>query len=335
MIANDEELSGTLEQLERLYRSLHSLRTEVTPNNQRNFAVLAQGTVDFIRRLQEEIEAYTGFTAAVEHDADVWLRLRGRDLQWPNAPTSVLTAFLDSFRKGLQLVAEFMVTGQVTTRPTDELKRACDLRIVGLEAGSPRVGIRLPEEAQLRFDYVDDRLVAERALGEYLEVAEWVDSQAPDTVLEGKVADPSKRRLLLNALKPLVPRPRGDVESLEISGRLVPRDRPIRLTRAAHDRIDRAIDSAVAEQVETHIGDLREIDLDRRSFILRNTDHGGQIQCTFYPELWESTKEALDRRVEVSGSRAVRESSRSASALRVSRLEVVDGGEPAGAEVAA
>jgi hypothetical protein len=100
-----------------------------------------------------------------------------------------------------------------------------------------------------------------------------------------------------------VPRPKGDVDSVELAGQYAPQGRKIRLTRAVHARIDQAIDGTVAATVEEHEGDLPEIDLDEYSFILRNVGEIEQIRCTFEEDLLEAAKEALDRRVRVTGTR--------------------------------
>jgi hypothetical protein len=80
----------------------------------------------------------------------------------------------------------------------------------------------------------------------------------------------------------------------------------------------------VAEQVETHTGELRAIDLDNFSFILRNAGEVQEIRCTFDDELLESAKRALDRRVLVTGSRHFENGRRTYATLRVTRLEVLD-----------
>lgn len=58
MITNDTEFQQTLEQLERMYRALATLRREVLPHSPRQFAVLAEGPLDYIRQFQEELEQY-------------------------------------------------------------------------------------------------------------------------------------------------------------------------------------------------------------------------------------------------------------------------------------
>jgi hypothetical protein len=58
MIRNDEEFQQSMEQLEVMYRALASLRRDVLPLNPRQFAVLAEGPLDYIRQFQEELEQY-------------------------------------------------------------------------------------------------------------------------------------------------------------------------------------------------------------------------------------------------------------------------------------
>ena len=53
--------------------------------------------------------------------ADLWLAVEGRGIEEGVGPSSVLTALLDAFRKGVQTVAEFLFTGQLSRRPTAAL----------------------------------------------------------------------------------------------------------------------------------------------------------------------------------------------------------------------
>jgi hypothetical protein len=234
-----------------------------------------------------------------------------------------LTAFLDSLRKGVQAVAEFLSEGRLTSRPTAEIKRACDLEVIAFGPGSLRVGLQLPVDEQPTEEEPPLNL---RALQDYLQVAAMVDSEEDVSALQSRFDDPERLRLLLNALKSFVPRPRGAVERVQLTGRYVPGGRAIRLTRQIHGRIDQAIDRTVAAQVEEHEGDLREIDLDEFSFILRNAGDIQQIQCTFDRDLLEAAKEALDRRVKVTGTRSVHPGRRQAGKLRVTRLVIMDQG---------
>ena len=58
MIQNEAQLKQAVEQVQNLYRALDSLRVEVFARNPRNFAILAEGPVDEIRKLQIAIDDY-------------------------------------------------------------------------------------------------------------------------------------------------------------------------------------------------------------------------------------------------------------------------------------
>ena len=65
MISNDDQLNQAIQQLERMYRALAALRADVLPANARQYALMAEGPLDQIRSLQEEIEAYLGYEAEI------------------------------------------------------------------------------------------------------------------------------------------------------------------------------------------------------------------------------------------------------------------------------
>jgi len=58
MIKNDSQLQQAIEQIERLYQGLNALRGDILPKNPRNFAILAEGPLDEIHKLQSEIDNY-------------------------------------------------------------------------------------------------------------------------------------------------------------------------------------------------------------------------------------------------------------------------------------
>ena len=58
MIQTEAQLKQAIEQIENLCRAIQSLRADVFPKNPRNFAVLAEGPVDEIRKLQVDVDDY-------------------------------------------------------------------------------------------------------------------------------------------------------------------------------------------------------------------------------------------------------------------------------------
>jgi len=58
MIRTDGQLQQAIQQIERLYHGLDALRGDVLPKNPRNFALLAEGPLDEIHKLQVAIDQY-------------------------------------------------------------------------------------------------------------------------------------------------------------------------------------------------------------------------------------------------------------------------------------
>ncbi len=57
-------LTQTVEQLERMNEALSALRRELLPGQPKKFAILAEGPLEDIRRLQVEIEQLTASLTA-------------------------------------------------------------------------------------------------------------------------------------------------------------------------------------------------------------------------------------------------------------------------------
>ena len=60
MISNEKEFHQAIDQMDRMYRALASLKARQPPIESGQFSVLAEGPVDEIRRLQSDIDAFLG-----------------------------------------------------------------------------------------------------------------------------------------------------------------------------------------------------------------------------------------------------------------------------------
>ena len=69
MITTDPQLQHAIEQIQRLCQALDSLRRDLLSKNPRNFAIMAEGPVDEIRKLQADIHAYINRLEAVDATA--------------------------------------------------------------------------------------------------------------------------------------------------------------------------------------------------------------------------------------------------------------------------
>lgn len=70
MIENDAQLDQTLTEIARMYRALAALRRDVQPQSSEWFALLAEGPLDEIARMEADVARYCGRT-----DAELALRL--------------------------------------------------------------------------------------------------------------------------------------------------------------------------------------------------------------------------------------------------------------------
>lgn len=64
-ITTPVEAAQAVEQLGRVYASLAALRQQLEPLNPRNFAILAEGHVEEIRSLLQQLDEYAGVSAGV------------------------------------------------------------------------------------------------------------------------------------------------------------------------------------------------------------------------------------------------------------------------------
>ena len=58
MIETSEQLYQAIEQMGRMQRILESYRDEILTQNPRNFSVLAEGPLEQLRQLQQQIDEY-------------------------------------------------------------------------------------------------------------------------------------------------------------------------------------------------------------------------------------------------------------------------------------
>ncbi len=305
MIANDSEYRQALDALTLMRAEIAALHRDVYPRNPKMFAAMAAAPLDEMGRLEREVREFVGVTAAEEGQADVWLGVRGEKITWPHAATSILTEFLDSLRKGLQQIAEFNALGHLSSRPTAEINRACDLEVIGLQTGSLRVGVVLPyasEEVTEGLRIPRKHPHATRALDELFETADMVTRDRP-AELESKFPAPEHRRVVLNALKGLSPRLRGVADAVELRRGLAEQSRVVTLGRETVRKLTEAIGRTTSEETVTVEGTLREIDLDQLSCIVRRPDSPEETRCRMPEEALAIARDALDRLVRVTGTR--------------------------------
>lgn len=307
MIKDDKGLMESHAALGDLYEAIAALKREYAEANLRAFQLLSEGPLQEIKRIQAEIDQYTGLALVEANDPSLWLRLEGERARWRETPSSVLAAFLDALRKGVQSIGAFNNTKVSRGRPPAELQRACDFELVAFQPGSFKVGLRLPQARQMVM-FPDDTLNEVRlALREYLELAIWVSSVQGQDALTRLFPDAAKRRVALRAFKPIIPRANGGINYVELSGCEVPETRVIRIVHGTVSRVTTALHEAVSAEERQFVGDVREMDLDKKRFILRNVEGAREVRCMFSEDMQPIASSYLGKRVRVIGIQSTAE----------------------------
>lgn len=301
MIKDDKDFRESHAALGDLYEAVAALRREYAATNPRAFQLLCEGPLQEIARISTEIDQYTGVALAEANDPAIWLRLEGERARWKETSSSVLAAFLDALRKGVQSISAFNSTKASRGRPPADLQRACDFELVAFQPGSFNVGLRLPQTRQMQMFPEEVLNEVQSALKEYLQLAIWVSSIQGSDELTKLFPDVAKRRVALRAFKPIIPRANGGISFVELSGREVPEARVVRIVHGTVSRVTTALHEAVSEEERQHVGNVREMDLDKRSFILRNVEGHREVKCTFSEDMQSVAASYLGKRVRVIG----------------------------------
>src|SRR5690606_20745796 len=125
------QLEQTLGVISQLKLALASLRRET--RSDASFALMAEGFVDEIARLEAEVNEAIGL---YEVGADLWLRVEGQGIEGAATPAEVLTSVVDALRKGLQALTEYRGWGALSARPREAARQAMEVSVAALAPGS-------------------------------------------------------------------------------------------------------------------------------------------------------------------------------------------------------
>lgn len=306
MITSIAQYRQAVEAQRELEEAMLALRDRLGEGHIQLFSVMAQDYVESIAEIRLEIEAFLGIDEVLVHSAPLWLGLDGEGLSPRNVRSSILTGWLERLRKALTAtVSGHRNDWRSVGRPSADVLSACDFRVLGFQPGSLRIGLELPGPDQRGlFEPAEDaNEEAIRSLKELLTEAAVVGSLGIRGDMQQLIreAEDPRRRFLLRQVLRVIPGRLERVRSVELDGTLVETESPIRLPFSVRPMVSAALagepDVGETEEVE---GQLREVDLDERHFIIRERPNGLQPQKMFFSlQLLEEVKQALDRRVRV------------------------------------
>jgi len=201
-----------------------------------------------------------------EHDIAFRLRLRA-GIARPSSTT--MTSYLEVFRRILRATLK---GPNRAGRSSLEVETLTDFELPSVDftrANGAPATVTFPlaqrHDPQTKLDNEAERAVRD-SIAHLTTVMEWVESSRPISDLAEEIVDPQRRqRIAVEALR-LVPR--GEVESVELGGRLVSRYRPVSLRATARPRLVELMGESVAPEAFSEAGRIHALDVDRASFRL-------------------------------------------------------------------
>ncbi|WMR31297.1 hypothetical protein, partial [Metapseudomonas otitidis] len=210
-------------------------------------------------------------------------RLIGRDIREGNIPASVVSKAADGPTSALKRLLESITSKAGHGRPEESLRKAYDIPAKRFAFNSFEVAFAEPVSAQQGLDGFES--VYEECARQLMLAFDWLENpniyDTPDAPV-------------LEALKDLAPPSHGAVEQAEVGGTLIRGRARFNLTREHRRAVARALkDKKVAADILVKAsGEIRELDKDKFSFILRNRPGGDEdLRCEFKEEHYDDVVE--------------------------------------------
>ncbi len=178
-----------------------------------------------------------------------------------------------------------------------------DLRLSGFAPGSIYAGVRLePMEGNLLEGSGESPIYQEvrAAIRAMPSIPTFVDDESLNDAIFEAMPDPAKRDAGLSAALHLSPTGRIGIHTLELSvpggipAKLSQRERVVLRDALRHPKLSNRQDGSF-------VGEIREIDLDKTRFHLRNIPGMGAIRCVLPTVTADTAKRLLGTKVRVSG----------------------------------
>jgi hypothetical protein len=221
------------------------------------------------------------------------IRMIGHRLHGDRVPASVVKRTLDGATGALRsLSARALSMGELAGRPSDDFRKHYDLPAVEFGFHSFEIAFGRPDTSD---DLQFDQPIIEKVQTMLSGGLAWAAGKSVD------VEHTDDWPAIVEALAKLTPPMSGPIEEVEVSGQLASRRRtPNRLDRHITERVN-AARRGLAPTVRTRIfeGKVRELDKDKRTFILR--DEGMVTLCvvSFSTDQFEDVNLAFETDIQV------------------------------------
>lgn len=297
MIENIDQKIQTENQIEKLGDALSVLKEKLLPNRGEQFKAMASGYINKIRELREEIDEFTGMSIFNIPPKDINIHLIGPTIGYGNAPISIISQYLNNFRKSLQIIYSALNKISYKTNPPKEITNACDFSLLAFNKGSVNISLGLPMQ-QLNFLNLNSDI--NNSVDFYFSVLKWANSSFKED--EINIDSDIRDKTLISIIKTLPDD--KNIKEITFSGDIIKSYGKIIVNKNTKRIIrDLLTKPDTNEEKVTLEGRIREVDLDRESFILRDIKNSdfNQITCNMSKAVAEQPKDYLDSSVMITG----------------------------------
>lgn len=293
MIRNYEEKLHAENRIAKLDKILYSLKQTLLPEREAQYKVMASVYVRMIRELREEIEEFTGMELFNIQQKDLNIHLVGPAINYGKAPVSLVSGYLDGFRKSLKRIYATYIKKFGNKVPS------FDMMLCEYSPGSVNLSLQFTNEQLSIFN--EDNNTERKIVELYLQLLKWLASD-DDNPIEG-IDEDTFYRLLSNIISTLP-------DKKKISEITFKESNSNKITVTYHSKVKAKafLDKNVKDEMIKLVGVVRELDLDKNSFKLRFVEENeykiDEINCKIQNEsLWQDIREYFDLRIEVHGVR--------------------------------
>lgn len=315
MIESIEQKNETEKQMRRLENSLIILREKLLPNREKQFKAMASGYINKLRELREEIDEFTGMSMFNVPPKDINIHLVGPAIGYSRIPISVISQYFDSFRKSLQVIYASVNKIRYKTNIPKEVANACDFNLLGFSGGSVNISLGLPIQ---QLSFLNDNDSINKSINFYFKILDWANnkSRIEDININGDVPN----KALISIIKTL-PNDK-EIKEITFSGRMIGKYKKITVNKNARQTIKDILIAPDTDEEKVELeGRIRELDLDKKSFILRNIvgKDFTEIICYMSDAVAEQPKDYLDSTVMITGVKKKQN-----NYINVKLIEIVD-----------
>jgi len=237
------------------------------------------------------------------------LRAVGKSIVPGAVPGSVLRSCVEGVQKSFKFLSEYVLgMNPQRGRPDEFMRHLFDLPTQRVAFRSFEIGFRMPLDSRALLTSSGEKTPESETLdqvgGLLVKGLNWLKSAAGEEGIYS-AANPAEGESLFRALKELTPSSQGNIERIELSGRLFgPMSTPYLLNQSDRLRVNAAIRNRSLEPKLLDLqGRIRELDRDRLSFELREIGSAEMPaqRFVFDEELLEDVFQAFqdERRVRV------------------------------------